>query len=164
MSTLYVDTINEKTSGNGIYIPGHVGQYKKTAYITGEQSTTSSSFSDITGASLSITPNSTSSVILIGWTGILGGSGGFRFLKDGTALHTPTNTYQYYDTDTNSQTNWKSSSTRARFHEQVFDEPATTSSITYKVQFARYTSTGFGINESGLVREGSILYLMEIGG
>ena len=26
MSTLFVDTINEKTSGNGIEIPGHVIQ------------------------------------------------------------------------------------------------------------------------------------------
>ena len=26
MSTLFVDTINEKTSGNGIAIPGHVVQ------------------------------------------------------------------------------------------------------------------------------------------
>ena len=26
MSTLFVDTINEKTSGNGIQIPGHVVQ------------------------------------------------------------------------------------------------------------------------------------------
>ena len=26
MSTLFVDTINEKTSGNGIIIPGHVIQ------------------------------------------------------------------------------------------------------------------------------------------
>ena len=26
MSTLYVDTINEKTSGNGVQIPGHVVQ------------------------------------------------------------------------------------------------------------------------------------------
>ena len=29
MSTLFVDTINEKTSGNGIAIPGHVVQVVK---------------------------------------------------------------------------------------------------------------------------------------
>ena len=164
MSTLYVDTINEKTSGNGIYIPGHVVQYKKTAYITGEQSTTSTSFSDITGASLSITPKSTSSIILIGWCGVLGGAGGFRFTRDGTALATTGDTYQYYDADTTGQTTWKNGSTRTRFHEHIFDEPATTSSITYQVQFARYTATGFGINETNVAREGSFLYLMEIGG
>ena len=35
MSTVYVDTINEKTSGNGVQIPGHVIQ---TVYV---ESTTS---------------------------------------------------------------------------------------------------------------------------
>ena len=74
MSTLFVDTINEKTSGNGIYIPGHVVQFKKTAYITSTQNTVSTSWADITGASLSITPKSTSSIILIGWAGHLGGT------------------------------------------------------------------------------------------
>ena len=37
MSTLYVDTITEKTSGNGVQIPGHVVQVvsvKPTAIIT----------------------------------------------------------------------------------------------------------------------------------
>ena len=29
MSTLFVDTINEKTSGNGVDIPGHVLQVKR---------------------------------------------------------------------------------------------------------------------------------------
>ena len=38
MSTLYVDTINEKTSGNGVAIPGHVVQvvnYKNTTQYSG---------------------------------------------------------------------------------------------------------------------------------
>ena len=34
MSTLFVDTINEKTSGNGIAIPGHVVQVAHTTYGT----------------------------------------------------------------------------------------------------------------------------------
>ena len=142
---------------------GTVVQYKKTAYITGEQATTSATFSDITGASLSITPKSTSSIILIGWCGHLGGSGAFRFLRDSTVLATPTNNYMYFDADSGSQTNWKSSSTRTVFHERFYDEPATTSSITYKVQFATY-HYGFGINEAIVEREGCHLYLMEIAG
>ena len=164
MSTLYVDTINEKTSGNGIYIPGHVVQFKKTSYITGAQNTTSTSFADITGASLSITPKSTSSIIMIGWAGHLGGSGAFRFLKDGTAIATPSSLYYYWDADSNGQSNWASASTRQPFKEEVFNEPSTTSSVTYKVQFAAYTvaNPGFGINEAAVQREGCILYLMEI--
>jgi hypothetical protein len=142
---------------------GTVIQYKKTAYITGEQATSSASFSDITGASLSITPKSTSSIILIGWSGHLGGAGAFRFVRDSTALATPSDNYMYFDFDTSTQTNWKSSSTRTMFHERLYDEPATTSSITYKVQFATY-SYGFGINEATVKREGCHLYLMEIAG
>jgi len=92
----------------------------------------------------------------------LGGPGGFRFLRDSTALATPSSTYQYFDVDTTSQGSWKSGSTRTRFHEQVYDEPATTSSITYKVQFSSYNNDSFGINETAIRREGSYLYLMEI--
>ena len=46
MSTLFVDTINEKTSGNGVEIPGHVIQVVqgiKTGYVN----TTSSSYVDV---------------------------------------------------------------------------------------------------------------------
>lgn len=154
----------EVPSGSTLYAPGHIIQFKKTSYITGAQNTTAHTFSDITGASLTITPKSTSSIIMIGWAGHLGGTGTFRYLRDGTALNTPTNNYYYYDTDTNSQTNWAANSTRTSFKEEVFDEPSTTSQITYKVQFAAYDTTndGFGINETTVRREGSILYLMEI--
>ena len=175
-STLSVSELKGLTSGSNanqinvpagqtLYAPGHVIQFKKTSYITGAQSTTSATFADITGASLSITPSSTSSIIMIGWTGHLGGSGAFRYLRDSTAINTLSNNYYYYDTDTFNQTNWAANSTRTSFKEEVFDEPSTTSSVTYKVQFAAYTgvtNNGFGINESNVRREGSILYLMEI--
>lgn len=170
-SVLLVDTIKNSLDSadtvaftGGIHAPGSVIQFKKTSYITSAQNTTSGSFADITGASLSITPKSTSSIIMIGWAGHLGGTGAFRYLRDGTAINTPSNTYYYYDTDTYNQTNWASNSTRTSFKEEVFDEPSTTSSVTYKVQFAAYSisNTGFGINESTVRREGSILYLMEI--
>ena len=57
MSILKVDTINEKTSGNGVYIPGHVIQTVSKTFQN-VTSTTSTSFIDVTGGSLAITPKS----------------------------------------------------------------------------------------------------------
>lgn len=53
MSTLYVDTINEKTSGNGVQIDGHV-MFIKTAELAGDTSAVSTSTS-YTNTGLTIT-------------------------------------------------------------------------------------------------------------
>ena len=64
MSTLFVDTINEKTSGNGVAIPGHVVQ-AVTARSTGAAiGSTSGSFID-SGIGISITPKFATSKILV---------------------------------------------------------------------------------------------------
>ena len=65
MSTLYVDTINEKTSGNGVYIPGHVVQVVNTVKTDVFTASLNSTRVAITGLSASITPRSTSSKILV---------------------------------------------------------------------------------------------------
>jgi len=64
MSTLYVDTITEKTSGNGVQIPGHVIQLAHSTTAGNTSSANSSSFAD-TGVSVSITPKYATSKILI---------------------------------------------------------------------------------------------------
>lgn len=67
MSTLYVDTITEKTLGNGVQIPGHVVQVVSTTK-TDTFSTSvgaGSASSIITGLTASITPSSTNSIILV---------------------------------------------------------------------------------------------------
>ncbi len=63
MSILKVDTINEKTSGNGVAIPGHVIQVVHQPFST-SMNTSSLSFVS-TGHSVTITPKSSSSKILI---------------------------------------------------------------------------------------------------
>ena len=63
MSILKVDTINEKTSGNGVAIPGHVIQVVHQPFQT-SMNTSSQSFVS-TGHSVTITPKSSSSKILI---------------------------------------------------------------------------------------------------
>ena len=76
MSTLFVDTINEKTSGNGIAIPGHVVQVQNGTTLTGGLSTTSTSYV-ATGVKVTITPTSTNSKIYItANSGIQNGTGG----------------------------------------------------------------------------------------
>jgi len=76
MSILKVDTINEKTSGNGVLIPGHVIQIQNVTRDGAANSTSSTSFVD-TGLSLNITPKFATSKILVivhQVTSLLGGS------------------------------------------------------------------------------------------
>ena len=63
MSKIFVDDIVEKTSGNGVQIPGHVVQIVQGEYST--QILSSSSTYTATGVAATITPSSTSSKILV---------------------------------------------------------------------------------------------------
>ena len=62
MSILKVDTINEKTSGNGVAIPGHVVQ-TVTSTNTLFTSTTSSTYTDL--ITVSFTPKFNNSSLII---------------------------------------------------------------------------------------------------
>jgi len=62
MSVLKVDTINEKTSGNGVNIPGHVIQVVQSVYGS-QNSTTSSSWTN-TSFTGTITPTKNTSKVL----------------------------------------------------------------------------------------------------
>jgi len=64
MSTLYVDTINEKTSGNGVQIPGHVVQVQYRAVVNTGFSTTSASMVDVTNWYVDITPKFSNSILV----------------------------------------------------------------------------------------------------
>lgn len=82
MSILKVDTINEKTSGNGVAIPGHVVQVVRrdpTATAITRFSGTSTSYAN-TGLAISITPKFSNSLIVVR-----------AFLNTGV----PANTYLY---------------------------------------------------------------------
>ena len=62
-STLYVDNLIEKTSGNGVHIPGHVIQVVHNI-STGQVSTGSSSYAN-TGLTATITPKHSDSKVLV---------------------------------------------------------------------------------------------------
>ena len=65
MSTLFVDTINEKTTNNGVAIPGHVLQVQQTVFKDSFSTSIGENFVEVTGLRCNITPKSTSSKILI---------------------------------------------------------------------------------------------------
>ena len=64
MSILKVDTINEKTSGNGVAIPGHVIQVLSTSLV-GDTSYSSSNLAKTNIITLNITPKFNTSKILV---------------------------------------------------------------------------------------------------
>ena len=132
MSILKVDTINEKTSGNGVQIAGHVIQ---TVFVndTSEFSSTSTSFTD-TNLTATITPKSTSSKILITSNLALdvafGTILGARLLRGSSVLKTET----YWDF---ASTQGSGDYILQRQSHHFLDTPSTTSAITYKWQLSR---------------------------
>lgn len=77
MSTLFVDTINEKTSGNGIQIPGHVVQVVEATTATSYSNITSTSFVEVsTDLRCTITPKFANSKLLVMFHSMMYKSGG----------------------------------------------------------------------------------------
>jgi len=135
MSRLIVDQLNGRESssntitvaaGHTLSAPGHVIQVVQST-LTSTPTSTSTSFAD-TGLSVTITPKSASSKILVKadyGTGSGASSGGMviQFLRGSTVLFYRGVSY---------------SSSAGTYGADAFshlDSPATTSSITYKVQY-----------------------------
>ena len=152
MSTILVDTINEKTSGNGVDIPGHVLQVVEAEYST-QTDVSSTSYAD-SGLSVTITPTSTSSKIYvitnvhcyINGTGLIG----VNVVRGSTQIVEANKALGFDD----------NASTVAALTK--LDSPSTTSATTYKVQIKKTSFTGTArINQQD---GGSRITVMEIGG
>ena len=132
MSTILVDNINEKTSGNGVDIPGHVLQVVEAEFST-QTDISSTSYAD-SGLSVSITPTSSSSKILvitnvhcfINGTGLIG----VNVVRGSTQIVEANKALGFAD----------NSSTVAALTK--LDSPSTTSATTYKVQIKKTSFTG----------------------
>lgn len=168
MSTLYVDTINEKTSGNGIYVPGHVIQVVSDT-LTTAAGTNSTTYSD-TGLSATITPTSSSSKFLIMTNlGIL--STGLnnaillRLVRNTTEINTGTGGSTY---NAHIYGYTASASEFYSYSNHFLDDPSTASAITYKLQFRMTGTTDTGyINRrasDAVAGASSNFTVMEIGG
>jgi hypothetical protein len=160
MSTLYVDTITEKTAGNGVQIPGHVVQVVEATGLSASTiSTTSTSFVDATGYSITITPTSTTSKILLlaqvnmqqdGGTSVNARGYVGWFLSNNTELYR--NFIGSYDSNATNHNIYQS------VNMQVIHSPATTSATTYKIRIATDISNnickimgGNGNNQNSLI-------------
>ena len=127
-----------------IAMPGMPIQYSKAHFQTGE-GTSSTSFQDVTGGSLAFACKKSNSLVKITVGVMVGGKGRLRILAGSTDLMPASNGYVFYND--NSQVGWNSGSERQLAYLTAFHEPASTSSVTYKLQYAAYTGQAFGVNE-----------------
>ena len=132
MSTLSVDTIQGQTASSVVKIPGHVIQVISAAK-TDTFSSSSTSFTDVTGLSVTITPSSSSSKILVSvhFTAAATGANSPRFnlVRGSTNIAQPSGSVP-----SSLQLN-TSASQDGRMGSIVFlDSPSTTSATTYKIQ------------------------------
>ena len=168
MSKLYVDELHPKTSGNKFIIPpaGGIIQVQYTQF-TGTNSVATSGDTVLTDLTVNITPVSTSSKIML-QAHVFGECGNttddswnhmFFFFRDSTKLgHAASGSRRtgvgmacltYYGDDNNS------TPTPARF--DYFDEPNTTSQITYKVGLNTSSNSTWYINRTVLDSDANYL-------
>ena len=183
MSTLFVDTINEKTTNNGVYIPGHPVQIVSNTY-TARFSTNSTSYAEVTGLTTSITPSSSSSKVLVqisvSWS--IYGHGGLKVFRSqggtdtllsvGDANTSATNQVReaIHDYRTTADASSYGSNSDSI---TILDTPATTSAVSYKLFAGVPNSSSYSITVNRQYSEGNYAYsagtistmtLTEIGG
>jgi len=143
MSILKVDTINEKTTGNGVHIPGHVVQTQTLSRArTARQTINSTSYvvvNDGVGAfQLAITPKFSTSKIIGMFTigGIAtttnGTSMGFSVYRNGSEIQSIDSHFGY---------NYDEHSDRHVFSPVFVDSPSSTSACTYAI-YCRIVGSG----------------------
>ena len=115
-------------------------------------STSSQSFVDITGLTLSITPTSTSSKILVDvdYTGGSSGHASIRLVRDSTPIYIGTGATGI---QVNVGMQFASSGTLNHAYQlskgtmKTLDSPSTTSAVTYKVQGGDITSSATSLDD-----------------
>ena len=141
------------------YKPNIVQTVKTTAF-----STTSTSFTDVTGLSAAITPKNASSLVLVTVSIYTSNSGGvlnsFNLLRGSTNLAQPA-----ADTFSASMNASTGVSTDDQTLSLTFlDSPATTSSTTYKIQMRMSGGTGYVCRRGDItsVTAASVITVQEI--
>jgi len=163
MSILKVDTINEKTSSNGVHIAGHMVQYQSntSASVSYNNSTTSYVAS---GVFMNFTPKFSNSKVLVTYQSrrfnlVTAPVIQVKCMRDGTTnigLSTAGSgvTEAYYQNNNTSGSNQIAHGA----HYMWEDSPATTSSVRYELYFASSVSGNGYLADNGGVQ----LYIMEI--
>ena len=166
---LQANGVTKATIGsNGLYSTGHVLQVLQAVKTDGF-TTSSTSFIDITGLSISIVPSSTSSKILV--IVDISASGANANFSIYNLVRTSTNLYQGTDAKTYVGSHiyfpgGDSTESIGTLHMCYLDSPSTTSSTTYKVQM-RVTGSSAGVNRRTSANDTSLassITVMEIAG
>ena len=168
MSTLKVNDIQTIT---GTPNRGKVLQVVQLTYASKSTNASISAFTDTPFGTLTITPSSTSSRILLSTTFGCGISPStsviFRFTRNGTVIGGSGDAYNAsFGNGGSNNDAWRES-----FSFQYLDSPATTSTISYKLQFLPYdtgrtvywndTPSGAGVDDFTGV---SVITAMEVAG
>ena len=142
-------------------VDGSFGKVLQVVEAQAQSSTTnpSTSYADVNGTSISITPSSTSSRILIMWNCGGMGSGNnhsirFKVFRGSTVVRYISR-YGY----SSPSSGWDS----IPISIQYLDSPSTTSEVTYKLQCATETNNDFRINDTPSTDD-MVVIAMEIGG
>lgn len=172
-----VDYIYAKTTGGKVYVPGHVIQVQQTDLLS-VWSATSTTPVDVTGLSVNITPTSASSKILV-YTSMNIGVQDDNYLytlllRNGVAVGNGTGAsgsrvscfLTVTQTALGEPNRWRIHNVNRSF----LDSPATTSTLTYKIQMASpylngtmYLNRQYNDTDNSLVqRPGSCISVMEI--
>jgi len=182
-STLKVDILQDSggnnlvtSNGSGVITAasfGKIGQVKHAIKTDTQSFSAALTFADITDLSIAITPNSTSSKFFVGFNVVVGGPANaqtsyIRAVRDSTPLTVA-------DTAGNRTSAANVISTAAIYDTFVasntyLDSPATTSEITYKIQFTSSNTTAAYVNRTNRDanfntydgRSVSTMYVMEV--
>jgi hypothetical protein len=145
MSKIFVDEIAGIASANTVAIPGHVIQVVQ-AWKSDSFTTTSASYVDIPDLSLTITPSSTSSTILLAWSFIIGSDDTrpdilFRLVRGSTniALSNATTEASTGHIGNEGSGSFKHYQTHQAAGSYL-DSPSSASALTYKMTIGNYTS------------------------
>ena len=165
MSILKVDTINEKTSGNGVAIPGHVIQRKVQMWTTVTDNSTET-YADINSGTIDFTPKLSTSTLHVtvhyhvnayttGTGNYAGGS--VRILHDGNEISTQANYENYWQSNVPSGGTTPNNFTRASKFATVAS--GNTNSRTIKLQSKKYgsTTTAYRFNQGGMYQSAIIV-------
>ena len=149
MSTLFVDTINEKTTNSGVEIAGHVLQIQQTVFKDSFSTAIGPNFAEVTGLRCNITPKSTNSKILVKASLCLASqyfSFRGRILRDGTPIDDALSnqrgsnrkrvTYSYSQYSAG-DAQWDMIAGAVEY----LDSPSTTSAVQYSIDIGGYSTS-----------------------
>ena len=161
MSILRVDTINEKTSGNGVAIPGHVVQY--TSATSSSTSISNSTTSYVaSGLFINFTPKFSTSKVLVTvqsrrFNLVTASAMQLKCMRDGSTDIglASDSSKEVYMANTNTS---GSNQISVGLHFMWEDSPSTTSSVRYEPYLNAPLGGAAYLADSG----GAQLYIMEI--